>query len=86
MNKKTILIESQYLLNYNEPEKGLTVGGSQRYTIELANLFKDMGYKIIIITKAKKNFSLNYLNIAKIIALKAPYGNKGNVIFSKLVY
>ena len=36
---KKVLIESQYLYQYQYPEKGVTVGGTQRYAIESAKSY-----------------------------------------------
>ncbi len=82
---KTIVIESMYLLNYKNPEKGISVGGSQRYTIDLGRLFHKNGYNVIYITKAYKNFEFYHEDWAKIYAINSPFGNKGWIDFSKRV-
>lgn len=83
---ETIVIESLFLLNWKKPEDGILVGGSQRYTLDLGKLFSKLGYKVIILTKACKDCEFDYEGWAKIVALKAPFGAKGNIIFSKKVY
>lgn len=82
---KKIAIESQYLYQYSTPESGLTVGGTQRYTQELGKLFHDLGWKVVVLTKACRDYTEN-TTYGTIVALKAPFGNKGNYEFSKKVY
>jgi glycosyltransferase involved in cell wall biosynthesis len=84
--KKTIVIESMYLYNYNSPESGITVGGSQRYSLDLGRMFYKLGYEVIYITKANVNMENEYEGWAKIIAFDSPYGEKGRINFSKRVY
>jgi len=84
--KKKIVIETQYLYNYQKPEDGITVGGTQRYSIDLGYLFYKLGYDVIFITKANKNFETKYEDWAKIIAFNSPFGEKGRINFSKRVY
>lgn len=84
--KKKIVIESMYLYNYYNPESGLTIGGSQRYSIDLGRLFFNLGYEVIYITKARVNMENNLDGWATIIAFNSPYGEKGRVNFSKRVY
>lgn len=84
--KKKIVIESMYLYNYNNPESGVTVGGSQRYSTDLGLLFYKLGYEVIFLTKANKNMINNYDGWATIIAYDSPYGERGRIDFSKRVY
>lgn len=82
---KKILIESQYLYQYEHPEKGVTVGGTQRYAFAIADIFIELGWEVIIVTKAIRD----YKEISKhgtIIAIKTPFGSKGNIKFSKAFY
>lgn len=83
---KRVIIESMFLYDYNNPDMGVTVGGTQRYTLDLGKLFYKLGYEVIYITKANKNFEICYKNWAKIIAFDSPYGTKGQISFSKRVY
>jgi glycosyltransferase involved in cell wall biosynthesis len=83
---KKIIIESQYLYRYQQPETGVTVGGSQRYALELGKLFRDMNWEVIFLTKAIREFAETYEDIGKIVALSAPFGSKGANRFSKQVY
>lgn len=84
--RKTIIIESMYLLNYKNPEKGISVGGTQRYTLDLGYLFHKIGYDVAFVTKACKNIEMDYEGWAKIYAIDSPYGTKGQIDFSKRVY
>lgn len=83
---KVIVIESMYLYNYNKPEDGITVGGSQRYALDLGKMFHSNGYKVIYVTKAKSNSERSLDNWATIVAFDSPYGEKGRIDFSKRVY
>lgn len=85
MNKK-VVIESMYLYDYNNPENGITVGGSQRYTLDLGRLFFKCGYEVTYLTKAKINMISKFEDWATIVAFDSPYGNKGILDFSKRVY
>ena len=82
---KTLLIESQYIYQYSKPENGITVGGTQRYALEIASFFKSIGWNVIIGTKCIKDYYEKYLDI-EIIGFKAPFGTKGNRCFSKKIY
>lgn len=82
---KKVLIESQYLYQYQYPEKGVTVGGTQRYAIEIARFFKSIDWDVTIITKACKDFCEEFENFT-IIAKKVPNGSRGNRAFAKKVY
>jgi len=84
--KKKIVIESLYLYNYDRPEDGVTVGGTQRYALDLGRLFFKQGYEVIYLTKAKKNMGNDFEGWATIVAFDSPYGEKGRVDFSKKVY
>ena len=86
MRKELIVIESQYLLDYNHPENGITIGGTQRYAIELTHLFIGLGYKVVLLTKSCKDYCFQYDTNVKVVALHVPYGTKGAVQFSKAVY
>lgn len=86
MGTKTIVIESQYLLRYEHPENGITIGGTQRYAIELSRLFKNMGFNVVLLTKACKPVKFNYKGLADVIAFNVPYGTKGGIQFSKGVF
>lgn len=83
---KTVVIESMYLLNYNSPEDGISIGGSQRYAIDLGRLFYKNGYKVIYITKGNKNLTIDYEDWAEIHSFDVPYGTKGWIKYSKRVY
>lgn len=84
--KKKIVIESMYLYDYDNPEKGVTVGGSQRYTIDLGRLFNKLGYEVFYITKSKVNMESDFEGWATIISFDSMKGEKGNINFSKRVY
>ena len=59
---KRVVIESKYLYNYYQPEKGITVGGTQRYSLDLGRLFYSMGYKVYFVSKSNAEFEVNYNN------------------------
>lgn len=86
MVKKSIIIESMFLYDYNHPELGVTVGGTQRYTLDLGKLFYQKGYEVTYLTKSSKNFETDYEDWAKIVAMDSSYGTKGNLSFSKKVF
>lgn len=84
--RKKIVIESLYLYNYHQPDSGITVGGTQRYALDLGKLFYDNGYDVIYITKANTNSDIMYEEWARIVAFDSPYGERGRRDFSKRVY
>ncbi len=86
MTRKTIVIESMYLLNYYQPEKGISIGGSQRYSLDLGRLFYNNGYNVVFITKACESMELDHEGWARVVALDVPYGSRGWIQFSKRVY
>lgn len=86
MKNKIAVIESQFLLKYDEPDKGVTVGGTQRYAFQLGQLFKKKGYDVFFLAKACKECEVEYEDIGVIKAIVAKNGTKGNRIFSKKVY
>lgn len=86
MAKDIIIIESQFIFNYDNPEAGITVGGTQRYTLELKNLLTNLGYETIIVTKANKNLTLIDAQFGKIVTFDSKYGNRGTNNFSRRVY
>lgn len=83
---KKLIIESQFLYKYDEPEKGVTVGGTQRYAYEIGRMFKDLGWEIIYLTKACKYFEGEFEGIGRIIAFECPRGTGGTFKFSKKVF
>lgn len=86
MKNGTIVIETQFLYDYNYPEKGITVGGTQRYALELGNLIRELNYDVVFITKAKINSEITYDDFGKVISYNSKFGNLGNSNFSKRVY
>jgi glycosyltransferase involved in cell wall biosynthesis len=74
-----------YLYQYDRPELGVSIGGTQRYGLDLGDLFYKMGYEVIFITKASKDTNVRYNDWATIISVKVPFGSKGNIQFSKKV-
>ncbi|WP_236909538.1 glycosyltransferase family 4 protein [Clostridium sp. Cult3] len=84
--KRTIVIESMYLVNYNNPAKGVSIGGSQRYGIDLGKLFYKNGYNVIYVTKGNKKLIINHGDWAKIHVFDVPFGTKGWVQYSKEVF
>ncbi len=74
---KKIVIESLYLYNYNKPESGITVGGTQRYALDLGKLFYKNEYEVFYVTKANANSDIMYEDWARIVAFNTPYGEKG---------
>ena len=86
MDKKIAVIESQFLVRYNKPEEGITVGGTQRYAHELGRLMKEMGYEVVFIAKACREITFPFEDIGVVITMPAPLGTKGDRIFSKKVY
>ena len=85
-DKKLAIIESQFMVDYNAPENGVTVGGTQRYAHQLGKLFVQMGYEVIFLTKACRGISFRYEDIGLVQTLTAKYGSRGNREFSKKVY
>jgi hypothetical protein len=83
---KRIVIESMYLYNYYHPDNGITVGGSQRYGIDLGRLFHKLGYEVIYLTKAKIDMEVKFEDWATILAFDSAYGEKGRYSFSKRVF
>lgn len=83
---KKVVIESKYLYNYEHPEDGITVGGTQRYSLDIGRMFFDMGYKVFFITKSNSDFQVDYNDWATIISLNVPQGNVGDIEFSTKVY
>lgn len=86
MKNKIAVIESQFLLKYDEPEKGITVGGTQRYAFQLGRLLKEQGYNIFFLTKACRSYEGKFEDIGVIKAIVAKNGTRGNKTFSKKVY
>lgn len=85
MSKK-IVIESMFLYRYDDPGLGITVGGSQRYALDLGYLFHKLGYEVTFLTKANRNMKEHYNGWANIVAFDSPYGERGRFNFSKRVY
>lgn len=83
---KKVVIESMYLYQYDHPENGISIGGTQRYSLDLGKLFYKIGFEVIFITKANKDTKIIYDDWATIISIKSPFGSKGNIQFSKSVY
>lgn len=79
------VVESMFLFQYECPERGVTVGGTQRYAFALGHLFCEMGYKVVILSKAKRYFELKYEGM-DIIAFPVAFGVKGNKKLSKYVW
>ena len=83
---KLAVIESQFLLRYDIPENGITVGGSQRYAMNIGRLLKEMGYDVVFLSKASKEVTVQFEDIGNVYSLVAPNGTSGNRMFSKKVY
>ena len=82
---KTIIIESQFLVRHKNPEQGIIVGGSQRYAIELAKIFKELDYNVVFATKSEKNYTFELDGIGKVLCLKSKKGFFGDRQFAKKI-
>lgn len=86
VTERMVVIESMYLLNYQYPEQGVSIGGSQRYSLDLGRLLYKNGYNVVFIAKASRFLKLDHEGWAKIIGLDVPFGSRGWIQFSKGVY
>ena len=83
---KKVVIESILASNYYSPQNGVTVGGTQRYTLDLGRLFYGLGYEVVFVTKANTAMTESYEDWATVVALDSPYGSRGSIDFSRRVY
>lgn len=85
-NNRIAVIESQFIVDYNNPQKGVTVGGTQRYAHQLGKLFVNLGYEVIFLTKACYEVEFQYEDIGMVHTIYAKLGTVGNREFSAKVY
>lgn len=83
--KKIAVIQSQSIVDKQNPQERFTAGGTQRYTVQLAKLLRNKGYEVYIIGRSNKTFVFKYDN-NNVIIVEASQGIRGNIRYSKYVY
>ena len=85
MNKIAIL-QSQSMLSMTNPQKGITAGGTQRYTLQLAKLLKREKYEVFILSRSQVQCSDFDIEYGRIIVFNLPLSKHGDYLYSKYVY
>lgn len=83
---KIAVIQSQSMVSFNNPHKGITTGGTQRYSIQLARLLKNNGYEVTIIARANVSCESFEIDEGKVLVVQAPSNRKGEYKYSKYIY
>lgn len=87
MAKPVFIIQSYYFLDYRAKEGDKQpIGGGRRYLRDIGKLFFDLGYEVIYIQKADRDFHINFEGWAQVHGVKSPLGTKGDYIFSRKAY
>ena len=83
---KKAVIQSQAMLSLNSPEKGVTAGGTQRYTVQLARLLQQKDYSVTIIARANVECENIKIDEGEIVVVQTSPDSKGDKIYSKFIY
>ena len=84
--KKNAVIQSQSMVSMNSPQNGITTGGTQRYTVQLAKLLRQKGYQVTIIARAGVPCADFEIEEGRIIVVQASLNRKGDYKYSKFIY
>lgn len=84
--KKIAVIQSQAMVSIKHPERGITAGGTQRYTLQLAKLLKQEGYEIYILARAEVKCSDMEMDYGRLIIFNAPMNKIGDYVYSKYIF
>lgn len=80
-----VLIESQFLLNY-DIHNNITVGGTQRYAYNIAEVCRELGYEVVFITKSSENFERYYDGYGLVVSIRIKNNIFNAINFSRKVY
>ena len=80
------VIQSTVFLPYDISRGLHPVGGCGRYLRDLGRLFDELGYRVVYLQKAKRDFVMEYDGWAEVRGVASPARAYGNLVFARRCY